>query len=154
MDDSLEIERDDEYDREYIPMPGGWEVQTKGRGSTFRLCGPTDDDRLPIPNSPYLHETLTRMARDVNAASRREPAVARSEAAPPTTSAEVWRDGNGQWELIPSGFLIDGPHGTAMVLDRAFIEPKIEALCENNGDDPGDYTATELYMKAWRGREV
>lgn len=72
----------------------------------------------------------------------------------PPASADVGLDAAGQWELVPSGFLIDGPNGTAMVLDRAFIEPKIAALCENNGDDPEDYTATELYMKAWRGRAV
>lgn len=59
------IERDESMDREYIPMPGDWEVQTKGKGSTFRLAGPTD--RLAIPDSPYLHETLTRMAREVHA---------------------------------------------------------------------------------------
>ena len=61
------IERDETYDREYIPMPGGWEVQTKGHGSTFRLCDPKGE-RLAIPDSPYLHEELTQMARDVNAA--------------------------------------------------------------------------------------
>jgi hypothetical protein len=62
------IERDEQMDRTYIPMPGGWEIQTKGKGSTFRICGP-DDDRLAIPDSPYLHETLEQMARDVNAAA-------------------------------------------------------------------------------------
>jgi hypothetical protein len=61
------IERDEDYDRTYIPMPGGWEVQTKGKGSTFRLVGP-DDESLPIPDSPYLHETLEQMARDIHAA--------------------------------------------------------------------------------------
>lgn len=64
------IDRDDEYDRDYIPMPGGWEIQTKGRGSSFRLAEP-DDSRLAIPDSPYLRETLERMARDINAAWRR-----------------------------------------------------------------------------------
>lgn len=62
------IERDDAYDRDYIPLPGGWEIQTKGLGSTFRIAGPQDDDRLPVPDSPYLHDTLTRMARDIHAA--------------------------------------------------------------------------------------
>lgn len=62
------IERDESYDRTYIPLPGGWEVQTKGRGSTFRLQGPTARDYLPIPNSPYLHDILERMARDIHAA--------------------------------------------------------------------------------------
>ena len=61
------IEHDAQYERDYIPMPGGWEIQTKGKGSTYRICGP-DDERLAIPSSPYLHDTLTQMARDVNAA--------------------------------------------------------------------------------------
>lgn len=62
------IERDPKMERDYIPMPGGWEIQTKGKGSTFRICD-KDGDRLAIPDSPYLHETLERMARDVNAAA-------------------------------------------------------------------------------------
>jgi len=61
------IERDESYDRTYIPLPGGWEVQTKGKGSTFRLVNPSGF-RLPIPDLPYLHETLERMARDIHAA--------------------------------------------------------------------------------------
>lgn len=61
------IDYNEPYERHYIPMPGGWEVQTKGKGSSFRLCD-AEGDRLNIPDSPYLHETLTRMARDINAA--------------------------------------------------------------------------------------
>src|SRR5688572_22980553 len=38
------IERDESMGREYIPMPGGWEVQTQGSGSTFRIAGPERDD--------------------------------------------------------------------------------------------------------------
>jgi len=59
------IERDEDYDRTYIPLPGGWEVQTKGRGSPFRIVGP-DKFRLLIEDRPYLHETLERMARDIH----------------------------------------------------------------------------------------
>lgn len=59
------IEVDTQMNREYIPLPGGWEIQTKGGGSTFRICDPTGE-RLAIPDSPYLHEELTKMARDVN----------------------------------------------------------------------------------------
>jgi len=62
------IERDEGYDRTYIPLPGGWEVQTKGKGSTFRICDTKSGDRLAIPPSPYLHETLERMAREIHAA--------------------------------------------------------------------------------------
>lgn len=62
------IERDEAMDRTYIPLPGGWEVQTKGKGSTFRICEPGDDPmRLAVPASPYLHDTLARMARDIHA---------------------------------------------------------------------------------------
>ena len=63
------IEHDEDFDRSYIPLPGGWEIQTKGKGSTFRICEPgKDPDRLSVPPSPYLHETLERMARDIHAA--------------------------------------------------------------------------------------
>ena len=61
------IERDEQMDRTYIPLPGGWEIQTKGKGSTFRICDP-NGDRLPVPDEPYLFETLERMAREVHAA--------------------------------------------------------------------------------------
>lgn len=67
------IERDENMDRTYIPLPGGWEVQTKGHGSTFRICDPKGE-RLAIPDSPYLHETLERMAREVHAACSTHPA--------------------------------------------------------------------------------
>lgn len=66
MDVNLAIERDDAYDRDYIPVGAGWEIQTKGRGSTFRLSDASGDRRLAIPDSPYLHKTLTEMAREVN----------------------------------------------------------------------------------------
>ncbi len=60
------VEYDESFDRHYIPVAPGWEIQTKGKGSTFRIAEP-DDARLPIPDSPYLHETLTRMALAINA---------------------------------------------------------------------------------------
>jgi len=62
------IERDEDFDRTYIPLPGGWEVQTKGKGSSFRICDTKDGERLLIPPSPYLHETLERMAKEIHAA--------------------------------------------------------------------------------------
>ena len=49
------IERDEDFDRE-TSLPGGWEIQTRGKGSTFRIYDPHDDGRLPIPDSPYLHD--------------------------------------------------------------------------------------------------
>jgi hypothetical protein len=66
------IDRDEGYERDYIPLPGGCEVQTKGRGSSFRVVtgiGTPNEQRLNIPDSPYLHETLERMARDIHAAT-------------------------------------------------------------------------------------
>lgn len=67
----MTIVRDELMDRTCIPLPGGWEVQTKGRGSTFRICDP-EGRRLPVPDSPYLHETLERMAMDINAICNKE----------------------------------------------------------------------------------
>ena len=61
------IDSDEAFQRDYIPLGrSGWEIQTKGKGSTYRLCEP-GGHRLAIPDAPYLHETLTRMARDVHA---------------------------------------------------------------------------------------
>lgn len=56
--------------RDYIPLPGGWELQTKGSGSTFRIVDTKSGDRLAIPEYPYLHETLERMAREIHAAAK------------------------------------------------------------------------------------
>lgn len=61
------ISRDEDHQRDYIPIGAGWEIQTKGKGSTFRISDASGDRRLPIPPSPYLHETLTVMAREVHA---------------------------------------------------------------------------------------
>jgi hypothetical protein len=69
---NTKIDRDEGYERDYIPLPGGCEVQTKGRGSSFRVVtgiGTPNEQRLNIPDSPYLHETLERMARDIHAAT-------------------------------------------------------------------------------------
>ncbi len=60
------IDRDESYGRSYIPVAPGWEVQTKGKGSTFRLCEPSGD-RLAVPDSPYLHTTIERMALAIHA---------------------------------------------------------------------------------------
>lgn len=62
------IEHDRDFDRWYIPLPGGWEVQTKGSGSTFRICDPKGH-RLSVPESPYLHGEIEQMARDIHAAT-------------------------------------------------------------------------------------
>lgn len=54
--------------RYYIPLHGGWELQTKGTGSTFRIVDTKSGDRLAVPDSPRLHETLERMAREIHSA--------------------------------------------------------------------------------------
>lgn len=65
------IERDESMARDYIPLPGGWEVQTKGSGSTFRLCNTKTGQRTPVlDNVGILHSVLEQMARDIHAASQ------------------------------------------------------------------------------------
>lgn len=61
------IER--EGSREYIPIPGGWEIQTKGSGSSFRLCDTKTGDRLNIlgGDGPMAQDFVTRMAKEVRA---------------------------------------------------------------------------------------
>lgn len=65
-----EIERDEGMDRTYIPLPGGFEVQTKGKGSTFRIYDGENDFRLPVCEQPYLFDILERMARASHEANR------------------------------------------------------------------------------------
>lgn len=67
---TLTIERDEQMGRDYIPLPGGWEVQTKGNGSTFRICDTKTGDRMPIPLPDRILAFLERMAREVNAAAQ------------------------------------------------------------------------------------
>lgn len=61
------IERDEGMGRAYIPMPGGWEVQTKGNGSTFRICDTKTGERWAVLDK-YLHEAMEQMAMDARAA--------------------------------------------------------------------------------------
>jgi hypothetical protein len=71
--DSLAIERDEQMDRDYIPLPGGWELQTKGKGSTLRLLDKKTGERNPLPLPDFIVEFIERMAREVNAASNVQP---------------------------------------------------------------------------------
>jgi len=66
-DDIGPIERDESMDRTYIPLPGGWEVQTQGKGSSFRLCN-TESGHRWIVTDEHLHPVLEEMARDIHAA--------------------------------------------------------------------------------------
>lgn len=67
------IEQDDEDpSREYIPLPGGWEVQTKGRGSSYRLCDTKTGERHIIlcADADLVHDFITRMAKEIHANAR------------------------------------------------------------------------------------
>ena len=57
------IEYDADMNRYYIPMIGGWEIQTKGKGSTFRICNTKTHVRWPVLDE-HLHEALEQMAKD------------------------------------------------------------------------------------------
>jgi len=63
----------DELDptRQYIPLPGGWEVQTRGRGSSYRLLDrKTGERRSILTNDPgFIENFVTRMALEVHAAT-------------------------------------------------------------------------------------
>ncbi len=64
------IERDEAMERDYIPLPGGWEMQTKGNGSTFRLCDTKTGQRwIMWENGGQEHKALEQMARDIHAAA-------------------------------------------------------------------------------------
>lgn len=83
------IDYDRDMDRTYIPLPGGWEIQTKGKGSTFRIAHIPSRTRWMVL-ADELHEPLEALARDMrNAlADRRQ----RKEAALPEQPAESLQD--------------------------------------------------------------
>lgn len=56
------IERDDNMQRDYIPLAGGYEFQTKGKGSTTRLACP-DDIRHPLSDAPHVVKVIENMCR-------------------------------------------------------------------------------------------
>ncbi len=58
------------------------------------------------------------------------------------------RERLGPRTTIPFGYVVDGPHGHAHVFTLADVEICIAALCRDNGDDPEDYTATEVLARA------
>ncbi|MET3892817.1 hypothetical protein ABIE41_003893 [Bosea sp. OAE506] len=74
MGDVIEHDPDD-HSREYIPLPGGWEVQTKGRGSSYRLLDKKTGERHAIISGADwrgVQDFFTRFAREVFNASRAE----------------------------------------------------------------------------------
>lgn len=65
------IEGDDlDPTRQYIPLPGGWEVQTRGSGSSYRLLDRKTGERRPILGSDpdFVQAFVTCMALEVHAA--------------------------------------------------------------------------------------
>lgn len=62
------IERDESMQRDYIPLPGGWEVQTKGNGSTMRLLDKKAGERHPLMEPQHVLDFIERMAREIHAA--------------------------------------------------------------------------------------
>lgn len=63
----LRIGHDERMNRHYIPIPGGWEIQTKGNGSSFRICDTKTGERMLICDE-RLHAPLEKMAREAHAA--------------------------------------------------------------------------------------
>jgi hypothetical protein len=57
------IEQDNHMGRTYIPIAGGWEIQTKGRGSSFRICDTKTGNRFIIGDR-FLHTMLETLARE------------------------------------------------------------------------------------------
>lgn len=53
------VERDEAMERDYIPIGGGWEIQTRGKGSTFRIF---DGKHQHIVEGFGLDELMTRLA--------------------------------------------------------------------------------------------
>lgn len=63
------IDYNADMDRYYIPMPAGWEMQTKGKGSSFRLCDTKTGERYHVLDE-RLQPVLEQMAREMHEASK------------------------------------------------------------------------------------
>ena len=72
--EAIENDKDDPT-REYIPLPGGWEIQTKGKGSSYRLLDKKTGERHMIlaGEAPFVQEFVTRMAKEINASAQVQP---------------------------------------------------------------------------------
>lgn len=70
------LDRDEHMDRDYIPFGGGWEIHTKGKGSTFRLVHVDPHDHNKFERyavlDEHLHAPLTQMAYHVRAAQEKK----------------------------------------------------------------------------------
>ena len=89
-----------DMDRHYIPLPGGWEIQTKGKGSTFRIAHAGSGRRWMVLDD-QLHAPLVVLANAVREALARR--------AQPEGEAPQAVDGV-RWDLFP-GYLIDHCEG-------------------------------------------
>lgn len=61
----FQIDTDPEMNRHYIPVHPDWEIQTKGKGSSFRIYRRIDGQRWVVLDE-HLHFALEQMARSVN----------------------------------------------------------------------------------------
>jgi hypothetical protein len=98
------IEYDKDMDRTYIPLPGGWEIQTKGKGSTLRIAHVPSKTRWMVLEDD-LHEVLEAMARDTHAADRAQRkqadgAVTDYGTPAEPTSAQPAGDDRPTWEMV------------------------------------------------------
>ena len=66
---TMQIDTDEQMGRHYIPVTLDWEIQTKGKGSSFRIAQRTEDGNRWLVGDTYLHKMLEQMARDINAES-------------------------------------------------------------------------------------
>ena len=64
---TMQIDTDEQMGRHYIPVTLDWEIQTKGKGSSFRIAQRTEDGNRWLVGDTYLHKMLEQMARDTNA---------------------------------------------------------------------------------------
>lgn len=69
---SVPIDHDADMNRFYIPLPAGWEVQTKGGGSSFRICDTKTHKRVHVLDE-RLQPVIEQMAREIHAALSAAP---------------------------------------------------------------------------------
>lgn len=134
------IERDEDMGRDYIPLPGGWEVQTKGNGSTFRLCDTKSGDRWPVLDH-FLHDALERMAREIRAAA--EPAAAQAQ-------VSAFADVTAAW--VPFSRRLEIAESVGMVVDQRFnkiVQAVVEHVVRQR--DAAPPVTRDAFSSALRG---
>lgn len=88
-----DVDYDKDMDRHYIPLPGGWEIQTKGKGSTFRIAHAGSGRRWMVLDD-QLHDPLVVLANAVREAlaCRAQPGGEAPQADAPAPSAAAMDD--------------------------------------------------------------